>query len=132
MKMMRRISGAVAMLMGLALLPLIGGAPAGAATPASVSVATPYLASVAMAPTPDGGGYWLVGLDGGVFSFGNAGSMVRSRVWASMCMTSSGSLRRRTGRGTGSSAPTAGCSLSGTPHSTDHCPACSDGPLPTR
>ena len=25
-----------------------------------------------MAPTPDGGGYWLVGNDGGVFSFGDA------------------------------------------------------------
>lgn len=73
MKMMRRITGAVAMLMGVALLPLIGGAPVEAAVPSAVSVATPYLASVAMAPTPDGGGYWLVGLDGGVFSFGDAG-----------------------------------------------------------
>ena len=26
-----------------------------------------------MAPTPDGGGYWLVASDGGVFSFGDAG-----------------------------------------------------------
>lgn len=26
-----------------------------------------------MASTPDGGGYWLVGADGGVFSFGDAG-----------------------------------------------------------
>jgi hypothetical protein len=25
-----------------------------------------------MAATPDGGGYWLVAADGGVFSFGNA------------------------------------------------------------
>jgi Glycosyl hydrolases family 43 len=25
-----------------------------------------------MAPTPDGGGYWLVGTDGGIFSFGDA------------------------------------------------------------
>jgi hypothetical protein len=25
-----------------------------------------------MAPTPDGGGYWLVASDGGVFSFGDA------------------------------------------------------------
>ena len=29
--------------------------------------------AVGMAPTPDGGGYWLVGSDGGVFSFGDAG-----------------------------------------------------------
>jgi hypothetical protein len=28
---------------------------------------------VAMAPTPDGGGYWMVGSDGGVFSSGDAG-----------------------------------------------------------
>jgi hypothetical protein len=27
---------------------------------------------VAMAPTPDGRGYWLVASDGGVFSFGDA------------------------------------------------------------
>jgi len=25
-----------------------------------------------MASTPDGGGYWLVGADGGVFAFGDA------------------------------------------------------------
>jgi ribosomal protein L24E len=28
---------------------------------------------VAMAPTPDGGGYWMIGADGGVFSSGDAG-----------------------------------------------------------
>jgi hypothetical protein len=28
---------------------------------------------VGMAPTPDGGGYWLVASDGGVFNFGDAG-----------------------------------------------------------
>ena len=28
--------------------------------------------AVGMAPTPDGGGYWLVGSDGGVFAFGDA------------------------------------------------------------
>jgi hypothetical protein len=28
---------------------------------------------VGMAPTPDGGGYWMVGTDGGVFSSGDAG-----------------------------------------------------------
>ncbi|HVA44735.1 MAG TPA: hypothetical protein VNF50_14730, partial [Acidimicrobiales bacterium] len=28
---------------------------------------------VGMAATPDGKGYWLVGADGGVFSFGDAG-----------------------------------------------------------
>ena len=36
-----------------------------------------------MAPTPDGGGYWLVAFDGGIFSFGNAtfyGSMGGTRL----------------------------------------------------
>ncbi|MHB8288931.1 MAG: hypothetical protein ACYDEY_06790, partial [Acidimicrobiales bacterium] len=27
---------------------------------------------VGMASTPDGGGYWFVAADGGIFSFGNA------------------------------------------------------------
>jgi hypothetical protein len=27
---------------------------------------------VGMAPTPDGKGYWLVGSDGGIFTFGDA------------------------------------------------------------
>ncbi len=38
---------------------------------------------VGMAPTPDGQGYWLVALDGGVFSFGDAafyGSMGATRL----------------------------------------------------
>jgi hypothetical protein len=26
-----------------------------------------------MAPTPDGGGYWMVASDGGIFAFGDAG-----------------------------------------------------------
>ena len=29
--------------------------------------------AVGMAATPDGGGYWLVASDGGVFSYGDAG-----------------------------------------------------------
>ena len=28
---------------------------------------------VAMAATPDGGGYWLVATDGGIFNYGDAG-----------------------------------------------------------
>jgi hypothetical protein len=28
---------------------------------------------VGMAPTPDGGGYWMVGSDGGVYASGDAG-----------------------------------------------------------
>ena len=34
--------------------------------------ATPEQAVVGMAPTPDGGGYWLVAADGGIFSYGDA------------------------------------------------------------
>ena len=30
-----------------------------------------------MAATPDGGGYWLVASDGGIFAFGDAGSTAR-------------------------------------------------------
>ena len=29
---------------------------------------------VSIVPTPDGGGYWLIGADGGVFAFGDATS----------------------------------------------------------
>jgi hypothetical protein len=29
---------------------------------------------VSIVPTPDGGGYWLIGSDGGVFAFGDATS----------------------------------------------------------
>jgi hypothetical protein len=38
---------------------------------------------VAMAATADGGGYWLVGADGGVFAFGDArfhGSLAGTRL----------------------------------------------------
>jgi hypothetical protein len=30
---------------------------------------------VSIVPTPDGGGYWLIGSDGGVFAFGDATSL---------------------------------------------------------
>jgi hypothetical protein len=43
------------------------------ATPALAVVPSPLKAPIAgMAATPDGGGYWLVGSDGGVFAFGSA------------------------------------------------------------
>ena len=42
-------------------------------TPAGVSLASATTSDVvAMASTPHGGGYWLVGADGGVFAFGTA------------------------------------------------------------
>jgi hypothetical protein len=67
--MIRRLAmAAAACALGIAGV-VASTAPAGAA---SAGVTTPYIASVAIATTPDGGGYWLVGVDGGVFSFGNA------------------------------------------------------------
>ena len=47
----------------LTLVDLTGGAPA---------AAMPNAPIVGMAATPDGGGYWLVGADGGVFAYGDA------------------------------------------------------------
>jgi hypothetical protein len=44
------------------------GGPAAAA-----GALVPNRPIVGMAPTPDGGGYWLVGSDGGIFAFGDAG-----------------------------------------------------------
>jgi hypothetical protein len=51
---------------------------------------------VGMAATPDGGGYWLVAADGGVFTFGDAryegstGAMHLSRPIQSMAATADG------------------------------------------
>ncbi|MGH9030425.1 MAG: hypothetical protein ACRDV4_12525 [Acidimicrobiales bacterium] len=47
---------------------------------------------VGIATTPDGGGYWLVGSDGGVFSFGDAkffGSMGGKKLNAPVVATAS-------------------------------------------
>ena len=128
MKKLLRIGAAVATLVGVALLPLVGGSSASAATPAAIPVATPYLASVAMASTPDGGGYWLVGLDGGVFSFGDAGfygSLPGIHVSVDDIV---GITATPEATGTGSSALTVGCSPSVTRSSTDHCRASWAGP----
>ena len=57
---LRRIGGAVTVFVGVALLPLLGGKPVSAAPAPAVAVTTPYLASVAMASTPDGYEYWLM------------------------------------------------------------------------
>jgi hypothetical protein len=51
---------------------------------------------VAMAVTPDGGGYWMLGLDGGIFAFGDAqfygstGSMSLNKPIVGMAPTSDG------------------------------------------
>jgi N-acetylmuramoyl-L-alanine amidase len=52
----------------------LGTGPAGP-SPAGALPAPPVSAHVvvAMAPTPDGGGYWEVAADGGIFAFGDAG-----------------------------------------------------------
>ena len=46
--------------------------PFGSTSVGTNSVADPNAPVVGMAATPDGGGYWLVGSDGGIFSFGDA------------------------------------------------------------
>ena len=68
----RSLVGLLVAIMSMAVLPFMKGGTALAANRATANVTTPYLASVAMAATPTGHGYWLVGLDGGVFSFGDA------------------------------------------------------------
>ena len=68
----RPLVGVLVAFMSMAVLPFMNVGTVSAANLASASVTTPYLASVAMAATPTGHGYWLVGLDGGVFSFGDA------------------------------------------------------------
>ena len=68
----RPLVGVLVAFMSIAVLPFMNGGIASAVNPATATVTTPYLASVAMAATPTGHGYWLVGLDGGVFSFGDA------------------------------------------------------------
>ena len=66
---------------------------------------------------PSPRGYWLVGSDGGIFSFGQAqfygstGSLTCSVRWSASC-------RRLITAATGSTPPTAGSSPTGTPSST--------------
>ena len=83
-----RLAAAIIALVGApgALVLALPAAPSGADTPvlpASVrafgapalgdlSTSSPNLPVVALASTADGGGYWLVASDGGVFSYGDA------------------------------------------------------------
>ena len=72
-----------------------------------------------MASTPDGGGYWLVGADGGVFAFGEPpiyGSLPGAHVSPAAPVV--GMASHPDGAATGWSAPTAGCSPSETPRIT--------------
>jgi hypothetical protein len=60
-----RLAGAI----GLAAAALAGGA-----VPAMAASTYPSNAAlVGLAATPDGGGYWQVASDGGIFAFGDAG-----------------------------------------------------------
>jgi hypothetical protein len=65
-----------------------------------------------MAATPDGGGYWLVASDGGIFSFGDAGSSAR-RGPSTSTSPSWAWPPRRTAVGTGWWPPTEESSASG-------------------
>jgi len=70
---MFRSAGIAASLLAIVgSLLLVGGVSVAAAPATSVNAVTPYRASVVMASTPDGKGYWVAGIDGGVFSFGDA------------------------------------------------------------
>ena len=87
------------------------------ATPAS---SAPWAAShlnqpiVGMAATPDGGGYWLVASDGGIFSFGNAQLLRLHRRHAPQQAHRRHGRRRPTAAATGSWRPTAASSPSAT------------------
>jgi hypothetical protein len=65
------IAGAVLATLGLTggAFALAGGAGAGLPTGAGMQLNAPIVGAAA---TPDGSGYWLVGADGGIFSFGQA------------------------------------------------------------
>jgi hypothetical protein len=67
----RSAAVAASVLAGMIVVPLLGPGTAGAAGQAA-NASTPYVDAVAIAPTPDGKGYWEVGVDGGVFTFGDA------------------------------------------------------------
>ena len=64
--------------------------------PADPSVLRPNRPIVGMAATPDGGGYWLVASDGGIFAYGNApffgsaGSLQLNRPIVGMAATPDG------------------------------------------
>jgi N-acetylmuramoyl-L-alanine amidase len=52
--------------------PPDGAVPFGSTVVGANAVTNPNAPIVGMAATPDGGGYWLVGRDGGIFSYGDA------------------------------------------------------------
>ena len=74
--------------------------------------------SSGMAATPTGTGYWLVGGDGGVFTFGDAVTYGGMNGHAPQRADHVDDRRRRTARATGCTPPTAACSRSATRTST--------------
>ena len=52
--------------------PLNSVVPFGTTTVGANAVSNPNAPIVGMAATPDGGGYWLVGSDGGIYAYGDA------------------------------------------------------------
>jgi N-acetylmuramoyl-L-alanine amidase len=53
--------------------PLNSVVPFGPTAVGANAVSNPNAPIVGMAATPDGGGYWLVGSDGGIYAYGDAG-----------------------------------------------------------
>ena len=53
--------------------PLNSVVPFGTTAVGANAVSNPNAPVVGMAATPDGGGYWLVGSDGGIYAYGDAG-----------------------------------------------------------
>ena len=70
---------------------------------------------VGMAPTPDGGGYWLVASDGGIFAFGDAKFYGSTGGHAPELADRGHGRRPPTAGATGWWPPTAGSSPSATP-----------------
>ncbi len=60
-------------LAALAVVPLGSNIAVGAQSIGVRAAVAPHSPVVAMATTPDGGGYWFVSADGGIFAFGDAG-----------------------------------------------------------
>ena len=85
--------------------------PASSARPGALHLNAPI---VGMAATPDGGGYWLVASDGGIFSYGDAGSSARPARSAST-RRSSAWPPPPTAAATGWWRPTAASSATATP-----------------
>jgi hypothetical protein len=62
----------VAAAVGGSLLPVSPAGASGTVVSVPINPGHGFVAATYMAATPQGGGYWVAGLDGGVFSFGDA------------------------------------------------------------